>query len=149
MSLRWLTPHRLRALSLGRLHTPAQLKKHYSSHRKTRNDLLSRRFRKICAVAKFLQFPLEDVAEFGLLVDAELVLLVIANRAGRKPTCQTEVSPLAIPSFTRPGASRSIAAILDAVTLGWRVTGFTTNVPACTRWVLRTAVSRLMKTSPA
>ena len=45
-----------------------------------------------------------------------------ARRAGRSPTWWTEVSPAPMPRRTRPGAYRSTVAMLEASTVGWRVT---------------------------
>src|SRR5262249_4912373 len=71
-----------------------------------------------------------------------------ARRAGRRPTCHTAVSPEPIPRKTRPGAYMSTVAALAAITLGWRVTGFTSSVPTLACRVACAAVSTLTKTSP-
>ena len=57
------------------------------------------------------------------------------TRAGRSPASRTAVSPIPQPSKTRPGASSSIVAMDDAVTVGWRLTGLASSVPSMMRSV--------------
>ncbi len=60
-------------------------------------------------------------------------------RAGRSPARRTAVSPMPQPSTTRPGASSSIVAMDDAVTVGCRFIGFASSVPSVMRSVARAA----------
>ena len=51
------------------------------------------------------------------------------TRAGFRPASLTAVSPMPQPRSVRPGASSSIVAIEDAVTVGCRFTGLARRVP--------------------
>jgi hypothetical protein len=61
--------------------------------------------------------------------------------AGLRPASRTAVSPTPQPSSTRPGASSSIVAIEEAVTVGWRLIGFASSVPSVMRVVARAAAA--------
>ena len=63
------------------------------------------------------------------------------TRAGRSPASLTAVSPTPQPRSTRPGASSSIVAIEDAVTVGCRFTGFASSGPSVMRSVARAAAA--------
>src|SRR5207249_3312369 len=52
------------------------------------------------------------------------------------------VSPTPQPSKVRPGASSSMVAMDDAVTVGWRLIGFARSVPMTIRSVARAAAAR-------
>ena len=57
------------------------------------------------------------------------------TRAGRSPASRTAVSPTPQPSSVRPGASSSMVAIDDAVTVGCRLTGLASSGPSTMRSV--------------
>ena len=63
------------------------------------------------------------------------------TRAGLSPASRTAVSPTPQPSKVRPGASSSIVAIDDAVTVGCRFTGFDRSVARRMRSVTRAAAA--------
>ncbi len=64
-----------------------------------------------------------------------------ATRAGLSPARRTAVSPTPHPSSTRPGASSSIVAMEDAVTVGCRFTGLARSGPSVMRSVTRAAAA--------
>ncbi len=63
------------------------------------------------------------------------------TRAGLSPARRTAVSPIPMPSSVRPGASSSIVAMEDAVTVGCRVTGFAMSGASTMRVVARAAAA--------
>src|SRR5689334_14755124 len=56
----------------------------FSANRQSGNDFLRRALAELAAVPEVAKLPLERVAELGLAVDAQLVLLLIANGARAK-----------------------------------------------------------------
>ena len=64
------------------------------------------------------------------------------TRAGLSPASRTAVSPTPIASSVRPGASSSMVAMDEAVTVGWRVMGLASSGPRMMRSVTRAAAAK-------